>query len=134
MSTILIIEDNQETARILELSLKREGYEIRIALDGHRGLELAQATPPDLILLDLMLPGIDGFEICSRLRANPVTASLPILILSAKAQEADKTLAAELGANSYLAKPYRRAELLAAVRSLLPDKTPPTSPAPSALS
>jgi DNA-binding response OmpR family regulator len=124
--TILIIEDNQETARILELSLKREGYQIVIALDGLRGLELAQAQPPDLILLDLMLPGIDGFEVCRRLRANPVTAGLPILILSAKTQEADKQLAAQLGANSYLAKPYRRAELLAAIQALLPNQ--PQSP------
>jgi DNA-binding response OmpR family regulator len=124
--TILIIEDNQETARILELSLKREGYQIIIALDGLRGLELAQAQPPDLILLDLMLPGIDGFEVCRRLRANLATANLPILILSAKTQEADKQLAAQLGANNYLAKPYRRAELLAAIQALLPNQ--PQSP------
>ena len=123
MTNILIIEDDPEAARILELSLKREKYKITIALNGTQGLVAVQTLQPDLVLLDLMLPDIDGYEVCRRIRANPLTAELPIIVVSARTQEADKLMAAQLGANGYLTKPYRRANLLAMIQACLPKPT-----------
>jgi CheY-like chemotaxis protein len=119
MPTILIIEDNKDAARILDLTLRREGYDVIVAPDGFQGLKVAQAQHPNLILLDLMLPGIDGFEVCNKLRANPATADTPIIVVSAKPQEADRQMAAKVGANSYFTKPYKRDDLLAAMQTLL---------------
>jgi DNA-binding response OmpR family regulator len=123
MTNILIIEDDPEAARILELSLKREKYKITIAMNGTQGLVSAQTARPDLVLLDLMLPDIDGFEVCRRIRANPLTAELPIVVVSARTQDADKLMAVQLGANGYLTKPYRRANLLAMIQACLPKPT-----------
>lgn len=109
-------------ARIVEMVLSPEGYQIVTVPNGRQGLEMAQATPPDLILLDLMLPGQeDGFEVLRRLRAEPRTADVPVIVVSSKAQPADKEMAANIGANAYLTKPYKRAELLSLVRSLLSE-------------
>jgi DNA-binding response OmpR family regulator len=121
MTNILIIEDDPEAAHILELSLKREGYKVAIAMDGMQGLHAIQSQHPDLVLLDLMMPDIDGFEVCRRVRANPATAGLPIIVVSARTQDADKQMASQVGANGYLTKPYRRAELLAQIQARLPQ-------------
>ncbi len=121
MANILIIEDDPEAAHILELSLRREGYQVTIAMDGIQGLHAIQTQHPDLVLLDLMMPDIDGFEVCRRVRANPATTHLPIIVVSARTQDADKQMAAQVGANAYLTKPYRRTELLAAIRARLPQ-------------
>lgn len=131
MTAILIIEDDRDAARILELSLKREGCSTFTASNGFEGLKLAQTQHPDLVLLDLMLPGIDGFEVCNRLRADPATISLPVIIVSAKPQMADRQMAAKVGANGYFTKPYRPSELMAAVRALV-DKQPPAAAAAQA--
>ena len=120
---ILLIEDDPLSAGLVELLLNREGYQVLTAPNGFHGLRMAQASPPDLILLDLMLPGIDGFEVLNRLRADPQTAAVPVMILSAKSQPSDKRTAARIGANAYLPKSYKRAELLALVRSLLEERT-----------
>ena len=127
MTNILIIEDDPEAARILELSLKREQYKIAIALNGKQGLVAVQTQQPDLVLLDLMMPDIDGYEVLRRIRANPLTAELPIIIVSARTQDADKRMAAQLGANGYLTKPYRRADLLAMIQACLPKPTQPAA-------
>ncbi len=123
MTNILIIEDDPEAARILELSLKREQYKITIALNGTQGLVAVQTQSPDLVLLDLMMPDIDGYEVLRRVRANPLTAELPIIIVSARTHDADKRMAAQLGANGYLTKPYRRADLLNMIQACLPKPT-----------
>ena len=123
MAHILIIEDDPEAAHILELSLKREGFKISIAMDGTQGLGIIESSRPDVVLLDLMLPDIDGFEVMKRTRANPATAGTPIIVVSARTQKADKLMAKQLGAMDYLTKPYRRADLLAAIRSCLPQVT-----------
>jgi DNA-binding response OmpR family regulator len=120
MPNILIVEDDPEAARILELSLKRERFNTIVALNGTQGLAAAQTQHPDLVLLDLMMPDIDGYEVCRRIRANPHTANLPIIVVSAKTQDADKQMAAQLGANGYLTKPYRRADLLNMIQACLP--------------
>jgi DNA-binding response OmpR family regulator len=128
--TILIIEDDWSAVRILELSLKQEGYQIITALDGERGLELARAQLPDLVLLDVMMPGMNGFEVCSQLRANPVTAHLPIVIITVRSQKADKETASEFGVSGYITKPFRRAELVATIKAALAEKrgSPPQEP------
>jgi two-component system cell cycle response regulator len=121
--TILLIEDDPLSARLVDLILKSEGHQVIMVQDGLRGLEIAQKASLDLILLDLMLPGIDGFEVLRRLRADPKTANLKVVVVSAKSQPADKEKAAELGIDHYLTKPYRKIELLEVVRSLLSDAT-----------
>lgn len=124
--TILLIEDDPMVARLVELAVGPKGYQTIFAPNGLQGLKMAQANPPDLILLDLMLPGQDGFEVLHQLRAEPQTANVPVIVVSSKSQLADKETAAKIGANAYLSKPYKRAELLSLIRSLLserPEKT-----------
>ena len=111
--TILIVEDEQNIVDILSFNLSREGYQTLEALDGPTGLQLALEQNPDLILLDLMLPGMDGFEVCRRVRESG--SSTPILMLTAREEEADKVLGLELGADDYITKPFSVRELLARV-------------------
>jgi CheY-like chemotaxis protein len=117
--TILLIEDDPLSARLADLVLKAEGYEVIIAPNGLQALKIAQDTPPDLIILDLMLPGLDGFEVLNRLRAEPRTVDVPVVVVSSKSQPTDKHTAVKVGANDYLTKPYRKNELVETVRSLL---------------
>ncbi|MFL7792069.1 MAG: response regulator [Anaerolineae bacterium] len=119
--TILLIEDDPLSARLVDLILKSEGHQVIITRDGFEGLEVAKNTSLDLVLLDLMLPKMDGFEVLRQLRADPKTADVRVVIVSAKSQPADKERAAELGVNAYLTKPYRKVELLELVRSLLSE-------------
>lgn len=117
--TILIIEDDPLAAKILERQLSVDRYQVRVAHNGLDGLRICRAEPPDLVLLDLMLPGVDGFEVLSQLRADPRTADIPVAIVSAKTDLADQEMARRMGANAYLTKPFKLAELLEVVRSLL---------------
>ena len=116
---ILIIEDDPSFSRAINHIIEKEGYEVITASNGMTGLRMAKEENPDLLILDVMLPGLDGFEICSRLRQDPPTARLPIIMLSAKGQEADKTTGLKVGANEYLTKPVDRTLLLEKVTSLL---------------
>lgn len=127
MERILIVEDEESILMALEDDLGIEGYRINSARTGTRGLELARERAYDLILLDVMLPGMDGFEVCRRLRAEGVRT--PILMLTAKSQEIDRVLGLELGADDYVTKPFSPRELLARVRALLRRTRPPTSEA-----
>ena len=111
--TILIVEDEQNIVDILSFNLSREGYQTLEALDGPTGLQLALEQNPDLILLDLMLPGMDGFEVCRRVRESG--SSTPILMLTAREEEADKVLGLEIGADDYITKPFSMRELIARV-------------------
>lgn len=112
---ILVVEDEQNIVDILSFNLKREGYEVIVAQDGGVGLEMATQRDPDLILLDLMLPTLDGFEICKRLRAGG--SLVPILMLTAREDEKDKIMGLELGADDYITKPFSMGELLARVKA-----------------
>ena len=112
---ILIVEDEANIVDILAFNLKREGYEIMEAMDGATGLELALEHNPDLILLDLMLPGMNGFEVCRRIRETGST--IPVLMLTAREEEADKVMGLELGADDYITKPFSMRELLARVKT-----------------
>jgi len=119
---ILIVEDDPGALRLVQYTLEHEGYQVLTATNGLVGLKKAQSEEPDLIILDVMLPGMDGFEICHRLRDEPQTAGLPILMLSAKAQEADKTTGIKVGADDYLPKPADPAEIILRVGRLLAQK------------
>jgi DNA-binding response OmpR family regulator len=116
---VLIIEDDPATSRLIDYSLRHHGYQVISATNGLEGVRKAQTEAPDLVILDVMLPGIDGYEICHRLRANPVTAGLRILMFSAKAQEIDKETGIKVGADDYLTKPAAPAEIVARVEQLL---------------
>ncbi len=117
--TILIIEDDRDIVEMVEYNLREEGYETISALDGGRGVDVAARTGPDLIILDIMLPVHDGFEVCKMLRADSRTAGIPIIILSAKSQEIDKVTGLELGADDYVTKPFSPRELIARIRAIL---------------
>lgn len=113
--TILIVEDEQNIVDILSFNLTREGYDTLEAYDGVTGLQLALENNPDLILLDLMLPGMNGFDVCRQVRQSG--SSTPILMLTAREEEADKVLGLELGADDYITKPFSMRELLARVKA-----------------
>lgn len=115
----MIVEDDPSFSRAINHIVEKEGYNVITASNGMTGLRMAKEENPDLLILDVMLPGLDGFEICSRLRQDPPTAGLPIIMLSAKGQEADKTTGLKVGANEYLTKPVDRTLLLEKVTSLL---------------
>jgi len=116
---ILIVDDDQDTLRLVGLLLQRKGYQVTTAETGYQALEIVGQDPPQLVLLDIMMPDLDGLEILRRLRANPGSHSLPVILFSAKSQVADKVSGLETGADDYLTKPTHPAELLARVRSIL---------------
>ena len=116
MKTILVVDDEPTLVATLKYNLEREGYRVLAADDGEKGLSMARADRPDLIILDLMLPVIDGFEVCRILRRE---MTVPILMLTAKTDEVDKVVGLELGADDYVTKPFSMRELLARVKALL---------------
>lgn len=116
MKKILVVDDEPTLVAALKYNLERAGYQVVTAVDGETGLELARADRPNLILLDVMLPGLDGFEFCRIVRRE---TTAPILMLTAKTEEVDKVVGLELGADDYVTKPFSVRELLARVRALL---------------
>ena len=125
---VLVIEDDPDIREILEYNLTNEGFDPVSATDGERGLRAAAAHKPDLILLDLMLPGIPGLEVCRRLRAGRGLQDVPIIMVTAKGEEADVVAGLELGADDYITKPFRVRELVARVNAVMRRlETPPTT-------
>jgi DNA-binding response OmpR family regulator len=130
---ILVVEDDPDIAQLVERYLDKAGFETERAATGRDALTSIAARTPDLLVLDLMLPQVDGLEVCRMLRADGATASLPIIMLTARAEESERIVGLELGADDYLAKPFSPGELVARVRALLrrvqrttrtpPDKT-----------
>ena len=116
---ILIVEDEKDIAGMVDYNLKKEGYKTVLASDGLAGAAAAGRERPDLIILDLMLPGIDGLEVCRRLKGDPKTSGIPIIMLTAKSGEADKVVGLELGADDYVTKPFSVRELLARIKAVL---------------
>jgi two-component system phosphate regulon response regulator PhoB len=116
---ILAIEDEPDLLEVLHYNLTKEGYKVEVAQDGEEGTRLIHRHRPSLILLDLMLPGIHGLEICRRVKSDPATRDIPIIIVSAKGEETDVVLGLEMGADDYVTKPYSPRELLARVRAVL---------------
>jgi two-component system, OmpR family, alkaline phosphatase synthesis response regulator PhoP len=115
---VLVVDDEEDIVALLRYNLEKEGYEVSTALDGERALEEADG-PVDLIVLDVMMPGLDGFEVCRRLRSTPRHASTPIMFLTARAGEFDQVLGLELGADDYIQKPISPRVFVARVRSIL---------------
>ena len=120
---ILIVEDEEDVVELVRYNLSKEGFKCDIACNGREALEKAQATSPALILLDLMLPEIDGLEVCKRLKSNPQTESIPIVMVTAKSDEADIVTGLELGADDYITKPFSPKVLVARIRAVLRRKT-----------
>jgi len=116
---ILIVEDDNDIAEMVEYNLTEEGYETICAADGAAGVRMAGKHHPDLVILDIMLPVMDGFEVCRKLKSGDSTADIPIIILSAKSRETDKVLGLELGADDYVTKPFSPRELIARMRGIL---------------
>jgi len=132
-SRVLIVEDEPDIRALVVHHLKREGYQVSAASSGEEALRQVQAAPPDLVLLDLMMPAMDGLEVCRRLRQDPATAMLPIVMLTAKGDEVDRVLGLEIGADDYVVKPFSPKELLARVRAVLRRSRPAPGAAPSTL-
>jgi two-component system phosphate regulon response regulator PhoB len=116
---ILIVEDDRSLADVLDYNLKQDGYQTVVANDGQDGLRQAKLRSPDLIVLDLMLPMVDGLEICRRLRADPVTRNILVLMLTAKTEETDEVVGFSVGTDDYVAKPFSVKVLLERIRALL---------------
>lgn len=117
--SILMVEDDEHIAYILRFLLERNGFAVEQAADGRQALARLAQPPPDLVLMDIMLPYHDGLELLERLRADPAWRSVPVLMLTAKAREADIVQALDLGANDYVTKPFQPEEVLARVRRVL---------------
>jgi DNA-binding response OmpR family regulator len=121
---ILIVEDDRDIAGLIAHYLEKAGYGSEIVSDGGQALASAKSTPPDLVILDLMLPGVDGLEVCKALRLDPRTAALPIIMLTARGEESERILGLDSGADDYVVKPFRPNELMARVRALLRRSAP----------
>ena len=119
---ILVVDDEPDAIELIRFNLKASGYEVLTAEDGEEALAKARKFSPDMILLDVMLPEIDGLEVCKILRRDPATASLPIIMLTAKASEIDRVLGLEFGADDYVTKPFSPRELMLRVRNVLKRK------------
>jgi len=116
---ILVIEDEPSQVEVLRFNLSRQGFTVEVAMDGEDGLHAAREDPPDLILLDWMLPSLSGVEVCRLLRRNKITREIPIIMLTAKSEERDKVRGLDVGADDYVTKPYSVKELIARVRAAL---------------
>src|SRR5512143_342282 len=122
---ILVVEDEQAVSNLLAYNLRKVHYEVQVAADGHHALQLVRESAPDLIVLDLMLPEIDGLDVCREIRR---TSQVPIIMLTARGEEIDRVVGLELGADDYVCKPFSVRELLARIKAVLrriPDATPP---------
>ena len=132
MSRVLVVEDDKDIAELIAHYLQRAGHTVEIAASGTLGLRRVKDAPPDLLLLDLMLPGMDGLLVCQTLRSDPATAAIPIIMLTARGEEAERITGLELGADDYVTKPFSPRELTARVAALLRRIQRPAAGAPGA--
>src|SRR6266704_4819506 len=126
-SRILVVDDEPDAIELIAFNLKAAGYDVTSAADGDEALKKARAVLPHLIILDLMLPGVDGLAVCKQLRRDERTAPIPIIMLTAKAAEIDRVLGLELGADDYVTKPFSPRELVLRVKRLLRSEPAPAS-------
>jgi two-component system alkaline phosphatase synthesis response regulator PhoP len=119
MHSILVVDDESSIAELIEFNLQKLGYHVEKTDNGHGVLQLVRTNKPDLIILDLMLPGMDGIEVCRRLKGQQHTSGIPIIMLTAKNEEVDKIVGLELGADDYMTKPFSPRELMARVKAVL---------------
>src|SRR3974377_1344677 len=125
MKRILIIEDDSEIVELVRYNLANEGFQVNAAFDGTSGLSTLKKSPPDLLLLDLMLPKMSGLDICREVRKDESLNRLPVLMLTARGDEADRVVGLEMGADDYVTKPFSPRELIARVKALLRRAEPP---------
>ncbi len=118
-ATILVIDDEKDLLELVRYNVEKEGFDVILATDGAAGLEIALKHRPDLIVLDLMMPGMDGLEVCKRLRAEARTARIPLIMLTARAAETDRIVGLEMGADDYVTKPFSPRELVARAKAVL---------------
>ena len=118
-AVVLVVEDEPDIRNLVVLHLERAGYRCHVATTGLEALEAAKRLTPDLVVLDVLLPGLDGLEVCRRLRGDPHTAAIPVIMLTAKTEEVDRVVGLELGADDYVTKPFSPRELVARVRAVL---------------
>ena len=116
---VIVIEDEADILEVIEYNLAREGFRVLSARDGQEGLRLIKRETPDLVLLDLMLPGLDGIEICRKLKEDPMTRPIPIIMVTAKGEESDIVLGLGIGADDYVTKPFSPKELMGRVKAIL---------------
>jgi phosphate regulon transcriptional regulator PhoB len=128
--TVLLVEDERDIAELVRFHLEREGLRCVSAADGPAALRLARAEHPDLVILDLMLPGIHGLEVCRQLRRDPSTRAVPVIMLTARGEEVDRVVGLEVGADDYVVKPFSPRELVARVRAVLRRVREAGGPAP----
>jgi two-component system, OmpR family, alkaline phosphatase synthesis response regulator PhoP len=119
MPVILVVDDEELIQELLKFNLEKEGYQVITAYDGPEALKVLEESRPDLVVLDIMLPGMDGIEVCSQIRLNPKFRDLPLIMLTAKGEEIDKILGLEIGADDYITKPFSPRELVARIRARL---------------
>lgn len=117
--SVVIVEDEQDIAQLIRFHVEREGFEAYVAMSGFEGFELARSVKPSLILLDIMLPDLDGLEVCKRLKRDSQLASIPVIMVSARGEESDVVVGLELGAEDYVTKPFSPRVLMARIRSVL---------------
>jgi two-component system alkaline phosphatase synthesis response regulator PhoP len=121
---ILVVDDEIYIVHILDFSLGMEGYEVITALDGEQALEKARAEKPDLIVLDIMMPKLDGYETCKMLKAEPGTKDIPVILLSAKGRNVDQKIGFEVGADDYITKPFSPRKLVERINAILGQTSP----------
>jgi two-component system, OmpR family, alkaline phosphatase synthesis response regulator PhoP len=122
--SVLVVEDEEDIRELVSYTLLKEGYQVTSVASGEEALAIAASQPPDLLVLDLMLPGVDGLTVCQRLRSNPMMSGVAIVMLTAKGEEADIVTGLNVGANDYITKPFSRNVLIARVRAVLRNMTP----------
>jgi two-component system phosphate regulon response regulator PhoB len=116
---VLVVDDNEDTVRIVEAILRSAGFEVSVATNGRQGIEIAEASAPELIILDIMMPVMDGVEALHKLRGSPKTSRIPVILLTAKTQDEDVIAGYQIGADYYMTKPFTAKQLLYGVRLVL---------------
>ncbi|MGH9129843.1 MAG: response regulator transcription factor [Acidimicrobiales bacterium] len=127
-ATVLVVDDDPVIQRLLSVNFEMEGYQVIVASTGADGIRSARSARPDIVVLDVMMPGMDGLEVASTLKADPATAGIPVLLLSAKAQEVDIRAGDATGADAYVTKPFDPFELLEQVAALITSTRPAAGP------
>src|SRR5437867_2773809 len=124
LGRVLLVEDEPDVAELIDYNLAREGYEVLQVANGADALRQAREARPDLVLLDLMIPQLNGWEVCRRLKQDPATRAIPVIMVTARAEEGDKVLGFEMGADDYVTKPFAIRELIARARAVLRRSAP----------
>src|SRR6185436_2956186 len=119
LERILVVEDERDVAELIAYNLAKEGYEVTTAASGTEALRLTREVAPDLVLLDIMVPQLNGWEVCRRLRQDPETGGIPVIMVTGRVEEGDKVLGFEMGADDYVTKPFSPRELVARVRAVM---------------